>query len=396
MADTPSVDAEIGRLTCRLTDVSVLGEALGFDIRLYLRGDVSTLREIAPGQRVSMTGHFWSPDEATNPGQFDFAAYLWRSGVAAYATAELADAAVSGEAWGFAAWLHRLRTALGERIDALFPRSADMVRALVLGDRGDMEEGLRESFDRAGVTHVLSISGLHITMLAMAMMALLGSVPAPALGVLADAHAGDVSTGCWWAWRPRWRAPSSCTRRWAQGRRRAGRRTRSRAWRWPFCCCFSGNRCIWSDAGFVLSFAACAGMLCLTPALTSLLRLDRLRVPEHGLLRPSALLLRAGRYFGSLLCATLAAQLSTLPAVIAYYGQLPLLATVGNLVIVPVILAGMYLAVAALLLSFLWLPLGAFVAALGDVALLCLDAADAPVRRPAAQRRGAAGSSPSG
>ena len=119
------------------------------------------------------------------------------------------------------------------------------------------------------------------------------------------------------------------------------------------------------DAGFVLSFSACAGMLCLTPALTSLLRVDRLRVPEQSL-RPSALLLRAGRYFGSLLCATLAAQLSTLPAVIAYYGQLPLLATLGNLVIVPIILAGMYLAVAALLLSLLWMPLGAFIAALGD------------------------------
>ena len=56
----------------------------------------------------------------------------------------------------------------------------------------------------------------------------------------------------------------------------------------------------------------------------------------------------AGMLAGAVL-PTLAAQLSTLPAVIAYYGQLPLLATLGNLVIVPIILAGMYLAVAALL-----------------------------------------------
>ena len=369
VADAPFVDAEIGRLTCRLADVRVNGETTGFDIRLYLRGNVPSLRDIAPGQRVSMTGHLWAPDEATNPGQFDFAAYLWRNGLAAYATAELADATVSGEASGFAAWLHRLRTALGERIDDLFPRSADMVRALLLGDRGDMEEGLRESFDRAGVTHVLSISGLHITMLAMAMMALLalflprrwafwltlmlvtfygllvGMAPSVARSILMYAALGaGQATG---------RPTDSFTRL-----------------ALAFLLLLFWQPLYLSDAGFVLSFAACAGMLCLTPALTSLLRLDRLRVPEWSV-RPSALLLRAGRYFGSLLCATLAAQLSTLPAVIAYYGQLPLLATVGNLVIVPVILAGMYLAVAALLLSFLWLPLGAFVAALGDVALLC-------------------------
>ena len=83
------------------------------------------------------------------------------------------------------------------------------------------------------------------------------------------------------------------------------------------------------------------------------------------------MLKRAARYFSSLLCATLAAQLSTLPAVIAYYGELPLLATLGNLIVVPLILLGMYLAVAALLLSLLWLPLGALVAAVGDVVLLC-------------------------
>ena len=91
----------------------------------------------------------------------------------AYATAELSDAAIFGKAHGFQAWLGGLRAAMGERIDDLFPRSADMVRALVLGDRGDMAEELRESFDRAGITHVLSISGLHITTLAMAVMALL-------------------------------------------------------------------------------------------------------------------------------------------------------------------------------------------------------------------------------
>ena len=94
VADTPSVDAEIGRLTCRLTDVRVVDETPDFDIRLYLRGNVSALRDIAPGQRVTFTGHLWAPDEATNPGQFDFAAYLWRNGVAAYATAELEDAVI--------------------------------------------------------------------------------------------------------------------------------------------------------------------------------------------------------------------------------------------------------------------------------------------------------------
>lgn len=186
------VDTELMRLTCRLTDVRAEGEALDYDIRLYLRGDVAALRAIAPGQRVEATGHLWSPDAATNPGEFDFSAYLWRNGMAAYATANLSDAQVTGEPVGLQAWLHTLRNAMGERIDVLFPRSAQVVRALVLGDRGDMDEDLRDSFNRAGVAHVLSISGLHITMLAMAMMSLLSLFLPPALGVLDLAHTGSV------------------------------------------------------------------------------------------------------------------------------------------------------------------------------------------------------------
>ena len=255
----------------------VVDETPDFDIRLYLRGNVSALRDIAPGQRVTFTGHLWAPDGATNPGQFDFAAYLWRNGVAAYATAELEDAVISGEARGLEAWLYGLRTAIGERIDALFPRSADMVRALVLGDRGDMAEDLRESFDRAGVTHVLSISGLHITMLAMAIMALLalilprrwafwltlvlvtfygllvGMVPSVVRSILMYAALGaGQATG---------RPTDSFTRL-----------------ALAFLALLVWNPLYLDDAGFVLSFSACAGMLCLTSPLTPLLRIDRLRV----------------------------------------------------------------------------------------------------------------------
>lgn len=365
VADTPAVDAEIARLTCRLTDVFVEGEALGYDIRLYLRGDVSSLRTLAPGQRVEATGHLWAPDTPTNPGQFDFADYLWRNGMAAYATAQWADAAVLGEARGFQAWLHGLRTAMGERIDALFPHSADIVRALVLGDRGDMDAELRESFDRAGITHVLSISGLHITLLAMAVMKLLGLF-LPRRWSFWLALAAVVFYGVLVGMAPS--VVRSILMYAALGAGQAtGRPTDSfTRLALAFLLLLIWQPLYLDDAGFVLSFSACAGMLCLTPALTALLRIDRLRAPE-GSLRPTALLKRGARYFGSLLCSTLAAQLSTLPAVIAYYGELPLLATLGNLIVVPLILLGMYLAVAALPLSLLWMPLGTVFAALGDV-----------------------------
>ncbi len=367
VADSPFVDAQIDRLTCRLTDVRADGEALDYDIRLYLRGNESALREIAPGQIVTATAHLWAPDRAGNPGEFDFSAYLWRNGVAAYATAELADAQISGAPRGVAAMLHSARLKIGARIDELFPRSSQLVRALVLGDRGDMDEHLQESFDRAGVTHVLSISGLHITLLAMAMMSLLGLllprrwafwlslIVIVLYGVLVGMASSVLRAILMYA---------------ALGAGQALGRPTDTLTRLAlaFLLLLAWNPLYVSDAGFVLSFSASAGMVCLSPVLSRVLRVDRLRPPRYSL-RPTALLQRLGRYLASLLCATLAAQLATLPAVIAYYGELPLLATLGNLVVVPLILAGMYLAIAALPLSVLWLPLGGIVAAAGDIAL---------------------------
>ena len=95
MGGTMQVDEDEGRLVCVLSDVEVYGEKLGRDVRLYLRGDPGELRELEVGQRIAATGHIWGAKKATNPWQFDFGAYLWRSGLAGYATANMEDAAFS-------------------------------------------------------------------------------------------------------------------------------------------------------------------------------------------------------------------------------------------------------------------------------------------------------------
>ncbi|NLD60220.1 MAG: DNA internalization-related competence protein ComEC/Rec2 [Clostridiales bacterium] len=363
IADDPLVDAEKGRLTCRLTNASVDGEPLSYDMRLYLRGGTAALGRVRIGQRIEAKGHLWAPERATNPGAFDFSQYLWRNGMAAYATAQLSDATVAGESEGIAAWLSGVRRAIGARIDALFPRSADLVRALLLGDRSEMSEDLRESFSRAGVSHVLSISGLHITLLAMAAMTLfrlflprraafsLAFVLILFYGVLVGMQPPVLRSILMYV--------ALCMGQ-LLGRPSDGATRLSLA----FLLLAAWNPLYLSDAGFVLSFSASAGMLCLSPALLRVLRVDR--IPQERSLRPAALGRKAARYFGSLVAATLAAQLATLPAIVAYYGKLPVLATIANLAVVPMTLIGMLGSIAALALSFVWSPLGAIVAFLSD------------------------------
>ena len=113
-----------------------------------------------------------------------------------------------------------------------------------------------------------------------------------------------------------------------------------------------------ANSGFALSFAASAGIILLAEPLATLLHLE-------GALRRRKGLNWLGRrsqdlriYFAGLLIGSLAAQLAILPVVIASFGVQSVLSLPFNLVCVPLCMLGYLAALASLLLSVVWLPLG--------------------------------------
>ncbi|MQA89853.1 MAG: DNA internalization-related competence protein ComEC/Rec2 [Gemmatimonas sp.] len=60
----------------------------------------------------------------------------------------------------------RLRAGADRRLERLFPRHVDLVEALVLGRREYVDRELRDRFARAGLSHILAISGLHVGLIA--------------------------------------------------------------------------------------------------------------------------------------------------------------------------------------------------------------------------------------
>ncbi len=47
------------------------------------------------------------------------------------------------------------------------------MRALVIGDRGGIDEKMHETFARTGLAHLLVISGLHLSMVGAAVFGLM-------------------------------------------------------------------------------------------------------------------------------------------------------------------------------------------------------------------------------
>ena len=74
------------------------------------------------------------------------------------------------EAWR--AW----RGLAGERIDTLFGANAALVRALLIADQRGIDPTVRDRFADAGLVHMLSISGLHVAIIASALLTIAGAL----------------------------------------------------------------------------------------------------------------------------------------------------------------------------------------------------------------------------
>lgn len=118
------------------------------------------------GQRVMLTGHLGPPPGPAAPGSFDFRLNAWFQGLGAVGytrTPILAVAPPEGGQWR----LHRTRMALSAAMQARIPgQPGALSAALMTGDRSGISEATTELMRASNLSHVISISGLHMGLLA--------------------------------------------------------------------------------------------------------------------------------------------------------------------------------------------------------------------------------------
>ena len=131
------------------------------------KGDAAPLHA---GERWRLTVRLKAPHGNLNPHGFDNELWMWEQGVRAsgYVRTGAHDAA---PVLLQSTWLHPLERAREAVRDAVFQRVADarqagVIAALVTGDQGAIDRSDWDIFRATGVAHLMSISGLHITMFA--------------------------------------------------------------------------------------------------------------------------------------------------------------------------------------------------------------------------------------
>jgi competence protein ComEC len=126
------------------------------------------------GERIEAPATLRRPRNFANPGSYDWVGQLARRGIRVTAAVWNGRDAVRrpARARGLRAWLERRRVHLATAIAAAVPPpEGPVLQALVVGDESGIDTDVRDAFTRAGVVHVLSISGLHVGLVAAAAFA---------------------------------------------------------------------------------------------------------------------------------------------------------------------------------------------------------------------------------
>lgn len=134
--------------------------------------EAAPLPEVRPGERWRLTVRLRRPHGNANPHGFDYEAWLLERRLRA--TGYVRDTPLGREnvrldafVPGIGHAVERARMTLRERIQAALPQHeyAGAIVALVIGDQRAIAQSDWEVFNRTGIGHLISISGLHITMI---------------------------------------------------------------------------------------------------------------------------------------------------------------------------------------------------------------------------------------
>ncbi len=137
--------------------------------------------DVRPGDRLRIFGQFSAPPVPHNPGQHDYATHLRadrRLGRLRTAFAECVSVVALGS--GFRPWrLIELARSHGDRIlrRHINPRRAALASAVLLGARERIDPEQKRAFRETGTIHLLAISGLHVGIMACALMFVLRRLP---------------------------------------------------------------------------------------------------------------------------------------------------------------------------------------------------------------------------
>ncbi|MBE6949250.1 MAG: DNA internalization-related competence protein ComEC/Rec2 [Ruminococcaceae bacterium] len=142
-------------------DAELMIDGVGINSLVYCHGD--ELANLAPGDKISFVGEFNLTDSMDNEKTFS----LISKGYMLYVFTD--EISVVGNQNGIRYTPKAAAKAVRDKLEEVFPEDvSSFLKAMIVGDRTEFnnDPALVNAFSDAGVYHIISVSGLHVSFLA--------------------------------------------------------------------------------------------------------------------------------------------------------------------------------------------------------------------------------------
>jgi competence protein ComEC len=166
--------SDLQKLDLQAESIDIDGHTLtshtGIRASFYGKADSANLHDFRYGERIRFPTKLYRPHNFRNPGAFDYAGYLAENGIAMLASAKTEEVELLPGFAGnrFELWRTRARRSVIQEIHLLWPeKEAALADAMLIGENAFVGRDLLADFQRTGTYHVLVISGLKVSILAL-------------------------------------------------------------------------------------------------------------------------------------------------------------------------------------------------------------------------------------
>lgn len=141
------------------------------NVKVYLKTKENA-DEFPVGMNIEISGKLEMVSEPRNPGEFDSRQYyacqkiyyLMKNGTVCRKTSSYS---IYGQ------FLNQIKMRMMRTLEQISGDDAGVFQAMILGEKGNLEEELKIRYQMAGMIHILAISGMHISVLGMGLFQLL-------------------------------------------------------------------------------------------------------------------------------------------------------------------------------------------------------------------------------
>lgn len=327
---------------------------------LIYSNDTKTLYHI--GDTICVKGGLKSFPSPRNDGEFNQKLYYKSIGIWYKIAAEHIE--IIKESSGITHFRNQIKDSLDRHLHSIAAKEDyGMMEAILLGDKSTLSQDIYQLFQKNGIAHIIAISGLHVSFLGMALykvfrkcgFGFLTSFTVSFLFLVAYA----ALTGNGVSAR---RAVFMCVLQ--MGASLLGRTYDTlSALALSAMIFLAENKYICFYSGFLMSFLAILGILFVVPSLNAIIipvidkKIEKIEENNTWI---SYYMISFLRFITKAFIGSLGINLFMLPLLLYYYFEIPLYGVFLNIIVIPLMSLLLFCGVAALAVSYIFVPAGTF------------------------------------